>query len=279
MSIMKGGGRKTPITYTLVVFDLDGTLVDDNLHIKKEDLLFIQKVRQLHVKVTLATGRTFLSAQPFVKKLGINYPVILCNGACVYAPLSGRILFQKSIMKEIALFTLAKSNEYGLEPIVFIDPINAPPHVAMLTDAIKDYLRPEGFPSIEVVDLEDQIKKIPPIKMQVVGDRERLHRLQQQLLHTHPAAQAVMTQDNYLEIMPSGISKGEALRRLCEVEGISLAQTVSFGDALNDLELLDLAGFGIAMAHSPKALQDIADDTFSDIASALQSIFPLEHPI
>jgi hydroxymethylpyrimidine pyrophosphatase-like HAD family hydrolase len=82
-----------------------------------------------------------------------------------------------------------------------------------------------------------------------------------------------MTQDNYLEIMPSGISKGEALRRLCEFQGIPLAQTVSFGDALNDSELLNLAGRGIAMSHAPEALKDIADDTSIDIASALQEIF------
>jgi Cof subfamily protein (haloacid dehalogenase superfamily) len=264
------------IPYTLVVFDLDGTLVDDDLQIKKEDLRYIRKIRKLNVEITIATGRTFLSARPFIQKLGINYPVILCNGACVYAPLSDRILFQKSIMREIALFTLAKSNEYGLEPIVFIDPIDASPQVAMLTDTIKEYLRPEGFPSIEVVDLENQINKISPIKMQVVGDQEHLHRLKQQMLHTHPAAQAVMTQDNYIEIIPSGISKGEALRRLCESEGISLSQTVSFGDALNDSELLDLASIGIAMNHAPEALQDIADDTFSDIASALQEIFLIE---
>ena len=65
----------------------------------------------------------------------------------------------------------------------------------------------------------------------------------------------------------------------CTAYDLDPARAEAFGDALNDLELLDLAGIGIAMAHSPKALRDIADDTFSDVASALQSIFSLKYPI
>jgi hydroxymethylpyrimidine pyrophosphatase-like HAD family hydrolase len=82
-----------------------------------------------------------------------------------------------------------------------------------------------------------------------------------------------MTQDDYFEIMPVGISKGEALRRLCAIMGIPLTQIVAFGDALNDSELLDLAGLGIAMNHAPEALREVADETFPDVASALTKIF------
>ena len=88
-----------------------------------------------------------------------------------------------------------------------------------------------------------------------------------------PRIPVIMTQDDYIEIMPEGISKGEALRRLCSIMDIPLLKTVTFGDALNDSELLDLAGLGIAMCHAPEALMNVADKTFPDITSALKEIF------
>jgi Cof subfamily protein (haloacid dehalogenase superfamily) len=266
--------RKTSAdSHALVVFDLDGTLVDEQLHISEEDLLSIQRIRQLNVRVTLATGRTYLSARPFVQQLDIEYPVILCNGACIFDHISSTILFERRISKETALFAIRKSIELGLEPLVYEEPINALPSVSVLTNVMKHYLQPERFSSIQVTDLKSLIEKTPPIKVQVVGDREALQDLKQSISDTYPESQVVMTQDNYLEIVPSGLSKGDALRRLCSIGGIRLSRTVSFGDALNDAEMLRLAGKGIAIGNAPRSLRDIADETFSDVATALQAIF------
>jgi Cof subfamily protein (haloacid dehalogenase superfamily) len=259
--------------YTLIAVDLDGTLVDERLQIKNKDLDCINKVRQLNIKVTFATGRTFRSALPYIQQLGIEEPVILCNGASIIEPRSRRILFQENVSQEITRLALIKSSEYGLDPLIYIDPLDGLPCVSALTEVIKDFILLEGFHSAQTDNLENLIQQNPPLKVQVVGDRQPLGRLKQALLETFPTVPIVMTQDNYLEIMPVGVSKGEALRRLCTIEGIPLNQTVAFGDALNDLELLDLAGLGIAMNHAPEALRDVADEISPDVASALKKIF------
>jgi len=266
-------GKNTQSRYTFIVFDLDGTLVDDRQQIKDQDLDSIRKVRRLNVNVTLATGRTFRSALPFIQQLSIDYPVILCNGASIIEPKSRRILFQESVSQEITRFALAKSSEYGLDPVIYTDPLDGLPCVSALTKVLKDYILLEGFHSAQINNLESLIQQTPPLKVQVVGDREPLRQLKQALLETFPTVPVVMTQGDYLEIMPVGISKGEALHRLCTIKRIPLTQTIAFGDALNDLELLDLAGLGIAMNHAPEALQEIADKTFPDVASALTKIF------
>lgn len=266
-------GKNTQSRYTLIVFDLDGTLVDDRQQIKEQDLYYIRKIRQLNVNVTLATGRTFRSALPFIQQLSIDYPVILCNGANIIEPKSRRILFQESVSQEITRFALSKSSEYGLDPVIYTDPLDGFPYVSALTKVLKDYILLEGFHSAQINNLESLIQQTPPLKVQVVGDRDPLRQLKRAILDAYPSAPVVMTQDDYLEIMPFGISKGEALRRLCAIMGIPLSQTVAFGDALNDLELLDLAGLGIAMNHAPEALREVADETFPDVASALTKIF------
>lgn len=266
-------GKNTDRRYTLIAVDLDGTLVDERSQIKKKDLDYIRKVRQLNVKVTFATGRTFRSALPFIQQLRLDEPVILCNGASIIEPQSRRILFQESVSQEITRLALSKSSEYGLDPLIYIDPLDGLPCVWALTKVLKDFILLEGFHSARISNLADLIQQNPALKVQVVGNRQPLGRLKQALLETFPTVPIVMTQDNYLEIMPVGISKGQALHRLCTIEGIALDQTVAFGDALNDLELLDLAGLGIAMNHAPEALRDVADETFPDVASALKKIF------
>jgi len=259
--------------YKLIAVDLDGTLVDERSQIKQKDLDCIRKVRQLDVKVTFATGRTFRSALPFIQQLSIEEPVIVCNGASIIEPRSKRILFQESVPQEITRLALSNSSEYGLDPLIYIDPLDGLPCVYALTKVLKDFILLEGFHSARINNLQNLIQQTPPLKVQIVGEQEPLGRLKQALLEAFPTVPIVMTQVNYLEIMPVGISKGEALRRLCRIERIPLNQTVAFGDALNDLELLDAAGLGIAMSHAPETLREAADETFPDVASALVKIF------
>jgi Cof subfamily protein (haloacid dehalogenase superfamily) len=260
-------------SFSLIVFDLDGTLVDKSLEIKQRDLHYIRKVKQQKVKITLATGRTFRSALSFIQQLNIDSPVIVCNGASIIEPVSRRILVQESVSIDITRFALSKSEAYSLDPLIYVDPLDGLPCASEFTQVLKDYVLLEGFHSVQLENLEKLIQRTPPIKVQIVGDREPLRKLKQELLETYPTIPVIMTQDDYIEIMPAGISKGEALRRLCSIMNIPLIKTVTFGDALNDSELLDLAGLGIAMCHAPEELRKVADRIFPDVSSALKSIF------
>ena len=55
---------------------------------------------------------------------------------------------------------------------------------------------------------------------------------------------------NFLEITPSGTSKGKALAFLAGHLGFSLAQTLAFGDSLNDLSMLQACGTSVAMGNA-----------------------------
>lgn len=60
-------------------------------------------------------------------------------------------------------------------------------------------------------------------------------------------------------IVDNSVDKGKALRKLADVAGINIKDTIAIGDNLNDIEMLKEAGFGIAVANAPKALKDEAD--------------------
>ena len=64
---------------------------------------------------------------------------------------------------------------------------------------------------------------------------------------------------NNIEINSAEAGKGNALRRLCEALGIDCAESVAFGDGLNDAELLRAAGRGCAMANAVPPVKEAAD--------------------
>lgn len=70
----------------------------------------------------------------------------------------------------------------------------------------------------------------------------------------------VRTAPFYIEAMPKGINKAEGLRRTCELLQISPDEVMAFGDAENDLEMIEFAGHGVAMGNACDALKEIADE-------------------
>ena len=54
----------------------------------------------------------------------------------------------------------------------------------------------------------------------------------------------------FYEGTAKGVSKSESLRRVCERLGIAPAEVMAFGDAQNDMSMLDFAGYGVAMGNA-----------------------------
>jgi hydroxymethylpyrimidine pyrophosphatase-like HAD family hydrolase len=68
------------------------------------------------------------------------------------------------------------------------------------------------------------------------------------------------------DIIEVQASKANGLVRLCEYYGMDISQTVAFGDSMNDYEIVQAAGTGIAMGNSVQKLKDTADYVTDDIA-------------
>ncbi len=67
------------------------------------------------------------------------------------------------------------------------------------------------------------------------------------------------------DVVEADASKAEGLKRLCEYYGIDRADTVAFGDSMNDYEIIKEAGIGIAMGNACEELKKAADYVTDDI--------------
>lgn len=70
--------------YQVIAFDLDGTLLNSQGHILPENRQAIDKVQSLGIKVVLVTGRHHTAARPYHVELGLDTPIICCNGTYLY---------------------------------------------------------------------------------------------------------------------------------------------------------------------------------------------------
>ena len=63
-----------------------------------------------------------------------------------------------------------------------------------------------------------------------------------------------------MEICSAKATKGNGLRQMCRHLGIPLEESIAIGDYYNDLEMMETAGFSVAMANAPAEVKAIADD-------------------
>ena len=61
------------------------------------------------------------------------------------------------------------------------------------------------------------------------------------------------------ELINKAFNKGTAVLRLSEYLGVAVEDTIAFGDSMNDLEMLQTAGYSVCMGNGSAALKEVAD--------------------
>ena len=72
--------------YKLICFDLDGTLLDTDFLLPDSYISVIDQLRQRGYRITIATGRSYVSAKPYIDALRITEPMIFSNGSVFENP-------------------------------------------------------------------------------------------------------------------------------------------------------------------------------------------------
>ncbi|MER3456403.1 MAG: hypothetical protein C4303_07810 [candidate division GAL15 bacterium] len=258
-----GGGDHRPVTktlervvgYRLLVTDVDGTLLTPDRRVLPEVREALRAARSRGVRVCLATGRMWGSVRPYAEAVGADSPVVLYNGAMVYDFHGDRILERHTLDPAAAREALEVLREFpDVRPHVFADDRV---YVDRRDEQSRAYLERDEITAEAVGDLLDNLPE-QPIKVLVVGDPERLARLDHALARRAPRVRRVFSERNFLELLPPGVSKGTALRTVCAWLGVRLQDTLAVGDNPNDLEMIQAAGLGVAVAGAHPTLQAAA---------------------
>jgi Cof subfamily protein (haloacid dehalogenase superfamily) len=206
--------------------------------------------------VIVATGRMFRSVRPYLEEAGIADPVVCYQGAAVVDPASGEFLLHEPIPLETAREAVQALTELGHSPNCYVDDRL---YVARHTEYSRMYSEFQHIPVDEVGDLAAWLEQ-PPTKLVAVADPEDVPALRAALAARLDGKVFLTTSLPYLlELGNLSVSKGTGIAFVAERLGISLERMVTFGDGENDIELIQEAGFGIAVEDANPLLLEHAD--------------------
>jgi HAD superfamily hydrolase (TIGR01484 family) len=253
------GARDRPPTGgdRLVALDVDGTLLTSSERLSPRVRAALGGAAAAGWHLVLVTGRPLSIALPVVHDLALGEYLVAANGATVAAVADGTVLHQASLPGDAvaAALTAARAVLPGL---------------GLAVTTPRGFLREPGFARIaplsetegtEVADaMPDPGDLVHSAVLFVEGldARELLRRLAPLL----PPEMAVTPSGlpGSVELTAPGVHKGSGLAWLCRRIGVDPADVVSFGDGLNDHEMLLWSGWGVAMGNAEPVTQELADE-------------------
>lgn len=253
--------------FKLIATDMDGTLLNSNKEVSQRNKEILHKAKESGVQIVIATGRIYTSARMYARLLGINTPIIACNGAIIRASSTEEIIestpIENTIIKEI-LEALEESNIYyhfyGSESFYTKELKYTSDYYYKLNNnlstAERINIKIEENPllAFKSREIKDDILKFVVIdedisKLNFVRDK----------LRDIQGVSIDKSWYNNIEIMAKGVSKGNALKKLRKLMEISKEEIISFGDNENDISLFEESGFKVAMANGEEILKEKAD--------------------
>jgi len=241
----------------LLCTDLDGTLLNNDRTISKENLEAIAEFKEQGGAFTIVTGRSHFAIYDICQAVNPNVPVVCFNGACLY-DWDTRELLPLAVLPD-EVHTLLACVEQAL------------PGVGMLTHTAKAVYFYGDNPAMDSFARVSHLPKItghyqdvsePIIKMVFATDEDEQMDKLTELLQSHPDVDRydfIRSEKNLYEILPRGVNKGTALQNLVQYLGMDMRNTVAAGDYDNDIQMLRTAGIGYAVANARQDVKEAAD--------------------
>lgn len=240
----------------LIAIDLDGTLLMRSGFPHPENVAAIAEARAAGIYVVLASGRVQTSVRYYAKLVGIEQPMVCCNGAdAVWT--DGREILHRRLDPGCVREIIDTARQDGIHASIYTRDrvifLQEGAWAERYRERVK-HVEPESLLPENLDDLDVSKVLLMTEASRVAGLRELFAaKLDQSLVHT------TESEPEYLEFLPKGADKGSALAVVAESLGIQQAECAAIGDYLNDLEMVRWAGIGGAMENAHPTLKEAAD--------------------
>lgn len=244
----------------LIAIDLDGTTLNQDSMITSKTKETLKKAINAGHHVSIATGRPFRMSHQFYQQLELTTPMVNFNGALVHIPNQHWDGERETLInREIAFEILSQKKQLNLD---FIAAENRDTFFIDSFDFFDEKIFASSRPGEKNL-LSPKNLTTNPTSLLVRTDKRFAGAVSAELTRQFGSYVDVRTWGGptvILEIVSKGIQKAKGVQEIANYLSIDQKDVIAFGDEHNDLELLDYAGWGVAMANGTDQLKGIAND-------------------
>jgi Cof subfamily protein (haloacid dehalogenase superfamily) len=245
----------------LLALDVDGTLTRPDGTISERTIEVIKHLQKKGARLCIASGRPPLGIVPVAKLLGMDEfggYIIGFNGGVLMDYSSGKVLYTASLPEEALPVIAECSRRPGHTVLTYVG------NEICTEDATDPYVhishQRNGMPIREVSDILTDLPKATLPKCIITSDPCEMPALQREVsARLYGIADAYLSEAYFLEVVPRGTDKADALVRLLEHLGLSHENIIAAGDGHNDMGMIRLAALGIAMGNAHPDVRQVAD--------------------
>lgn len=251
--------------FRLIATDLDGTLLGDTGLVSPRTRAALDAARDAGIPTIPVTARQPIGLRPIAEQAGFDDWALCGNGAYGVHLSTGEHLFAEEIRADVQR-QLADALLEVIPDLLF----------ASVRDAGEGFVAQDGYAAI--ADVNDH--KRHPDSMGGVPLADVLGAPSLKLVIRHPSVpipeifaalqslgltgfEATLSGAPFVEVMAQGVTKATGLAQVCARLDVDRSEVLAFGDALNDLEMLQWAGHGVAVANAIDVVRDAADEVTS----------------
>lgn len=243
--------------YKAVFSDIDGTLLTSKHKVTNDTKKKIEKINQDGVPFILVSARMPKGMIEIRNEIGEANPMISYSGAYVVDG-EGKALYSVSVDPKAAYEIAGIIEKEAPEVAVSIYTEDS----WLVKDVKHPHIELEMFITgvqAEEVDFTDEKYFQMVHKILCIGTSEEIDELETNLVARFPEIRIYKSKPTYLEIMSMEASKSGAIRILQDIFDIKQEEIIAFGDAQNDIDMLEYAGVGIAMENAAEEVKEAAD--------------------
>ena len=246
----------------LIASDLDGTIIDNNNQISSYDLEAINKLNHSNVNFAVCTGKTYSMTKNLCKDLKATYG-IFGNGTQIINLKTGEEIVRNNITNIQAQKCIDIANKNNLHCHIYTDD-KIISQKSLKYIAYRNYQLYKENVKFEIVDsLKEYIEQeSPSILKLVISSTKDLGKVRQDILslenleaiqikkYDRYKDKIIDEEYEYLDIVPKNITKYSALKQLGNYLNISNQEVMAVGDNMNDIEMIENVGIGVAIGGS-----------------------------
>ncbi len=257
---------------TLFLSDLDGTLLRSDQTLSEYTCSVIDRIADEGVHFSYATARSIDTAARVTRGIRVNLPVIVHNGAFILDSVTRTPLWSAKFTREEEIEVYGAFLDHGLFPLTYavIDGKNRFSYIKRQCgraqwDFVMSRLWSEEDRRAREIFAPDEALDGDVYYFACIGDDEKqLLPVYRRLKHRFRCifSRDIYTDAPWLEIMPQGVSKASAAKKLMGLLGCT--RLVCFGDAENDVSMFEAADEKYAVSNAVPELKRLATAVIGD---------------